>query len=143
MSHSYWQRGPVAAGLDETEVLSPLVTAYQQLYNKGEPRSPVLYAGNAVESFLTQLAAKHGVSLSGAPGINAKVEKIAQAGHLATKHKFILKYIGHVRNAADHGTDAEINSTWDIGADTAVEYVHVALSAVKSVVLAFGKQYVL
>ena len=116
------------------EVLSPLITAYQQLGQEGDTRSPVLYAGNAVDSLLTQLVIHHNLNLQGATGINAKVDRVAQAGHLPAKQKFMLKYLGHLRNAADHGTDTEIGSTWDISRETSIEHVHVAFSAIRSVV---------
>ena len=81
------------------------------LLNKSS-RAPIVHAGNAVESFLSQLAAHHGVNVQNAHGINAKVDVLAKANHLLSKHKFMVKYLGHVRNAADHGVDAEIGTQW-------------------------------
>lgn len=136
--------GPEAAGwVNEGEVLSPLVTAYQKAADRSDPRSPVLYSGNAVESFLSQVGTHFGLTLAGVPGINAKVDRLVQAGHLRTKQSFVLKYLGHVRNAADHGTDTDIGSTWDISPETASEHVHVAMSAIRSVVLSINNRYVL
>jgi hypothetical protein len=124
----------VAGWISQDEVLSPLVTAYQHLPN-GDTTTPVVHAGNAVESFLVQLAGHLGVNIIGATGINSKVDKFTTT-YLSTKQKNMLKYLGHVRNAADHGVDAEIGSSWDISRETANEYVFVAISTIKSVVLA-------
>src|SRR5471030_174254 len=112
-----------AAWINPQEVLDHLVTAYQRLAQPNpDPRAPIVHAANAVESFLSQLAATHGVNVAAATGLNAKADVLANSHHLATKHKFILKYLGHVRNAADHGTDAEIGHQWGITEDTSVEY---------------------
>jgi hypothetical protein len=42
--------------------------------------------------------------------------------------------LGHVRNAADHGIDAEIGHQWEVSENTSVEYVHVAITAIRDVV---------
>ena len=108
--------GDVAATwISPQDVLDHLVTAYQRLAQaEMDSRAPIVHAANAVESFLAQLAAVRGVNVANAPGLNAKVEALANGHHLTTKHKFILKYLGHVRNAADHGIDAEIGHQWNV-----------------------------
>ena len=116
------------------EVFGSLVIAHQKLNPLSDHRAPVVYAGNAVESFLTQVGNHYGVSLSTATGINAKVDMLQS--HIRTKHRNILKYLGHVRNAADHGIDAEIGSSWAVSGETSCIYVHAAIAAIRSVVLA-------
>lgn len=129
--------------IDQTDVFDPMVTAYQRLASVEEDtRAPVVHAGNAIESFLSQIANHYGVNIHGATGINAKAEKLDQANHLATKHKFMLKYLGHVRNAADHGTDSEIGQAWEISKNTAIEYVHVAQSVIADVVAYLNGKFV-
>lgn len=121
--------------IDQRQVFAHLVTAYQRAATVGEDsRAPIVHAANAVESFLSQLADHHNVNVKNASGINAKADRLAQANHLALKHKFMLKYLGHVRNAADHGVDQEIGDTWEISQTTAVEYVHVAQSVISNVI---------
>jgi hypothetical protein len=133
----------VTEWINHQEVFSPLVTAYQQLSPGGDHRSPIVYAGNAIESFLIQLGTYHGVSLTGATGINSKATKFS-ASQLNAKHKSMVMYLGHIRNATDHGVDSEIGASWDISRETAVEYVHVAMSTVKSIVSAtVSHRYVL
>jgi predicted XRE-type DNA-binding protein len=46
----------------------------------------------------------------------------------------MVKYLGHLRNAADHGVDSEIGTQWQVSAKTAVEYVHVAQSTISAMV---------
>lgn len=124
-------------------VLQPLVTAYQMAASaENEPRTPIVYAGNAIESFLEQVADHYAVNVAGANGINAKADRIAQAHHLAVKHKFMVKYLGHVRNAADHGIDGEIGQAWSISEKTAVEYVHVAQSVIADIVAYINNRFV-
>lgn len=121
--------------INQQDVFEQLVTGYQRAAKaKEDARSPIVHAGNAVESFLSQVADHHKIDVSNATGINAKVEKLSQSGNLTTKHKFMLKYLGHIRNAADHGKDSEIGQAWQISPNTAVEYVHVAQSVIADVV---------
>lgn len=122
--------------IDEEEVLNPLVTAYQKAANaEDDARAPIVYAGNAVESFLVQIAKQKGVDLKGASGINAKADILSNQKIVTKKHLNVLKYLGHIRNATDHGTDVDpdVNHTWDISKHTAIEYVHVTQSAIYAI----------
>jgi len=115
------------------EVFSPLTTAFQEL-RSGNPRTPIVFAGNAIESFLVQLSTHYTVNLAGATGINSKVERFSST-QIRTKHKNMFKYLGHIRNATDHGIDTEIGTSWAVSQETAIEYVNVSLSIVKAVTL--------
>lgn len=129
--------------VDSTSVLENLITAYQRAaVAQIDSRAPIVHAANAVESFLVQVANYHGVNIQNAQGINAKADTIAQANHLLTKHKFMIKYLGHVRNAADHGVDAEIGVQWDVSPNTAIEYVHVAQSVISAIVKQLNGEFV-
>ncbi len=124
--------------INERDVFEELVTGYQRGAKANEDaHAPVVHAGNAVDSFLSQLASSCSVNIQGANGINAKVDRLATNGNLKTKHKFMLKYLGHVRNAADHGTDSEISQAWGISENTAIEYVHVAQTVIARVVACY------
>jgi hypothetical protein len=46
---------------------------------------------------------------------------------------FVGKYLGHVRNAADHGIDQDVGAAWTIRPQTGLEYVHVACSFLVSI----------
>jgi hypothetical protein len=135
--------GSEAAGeIHPVEVLAPLVTAYQSAARAAQDsRAPVVHAGNAVESFLVQCGTARGINLQNATGLNAKADELYRQNVLLAKHMNMLKYLGHVRNAADHGTDVDpvVGHTWQISETTAVEYVHVAMSTISAIV-AFGHQ---
>jgi hypothetical protein len=129
--------GPEAADwADRTQVMDPFVTAYQKLREcTTDPRSPILHAGLGNESFLSQVATHHAHVFTAANGIIQRADSLHGANLLKTKHWGVYLFLGHVRNAADHGTDdREINSTWDINPDTAVAYVSLSLSATTAVV---------
>jgi hypothetical protein len=115
------------------EVLLPLADALIRAVS-GDHRGAVVHAGNATESFLEQLAARRGVNVLGAHGINAKLERLAQAGFLPTKLVAVGRYLGHVRNAADHGVDQDINQSWEICAGTGAQYPQVACTFISNVV---------
>src|SRR5262249_25637602 len=89
-----------------------------------------------------KLAGTQGVNVAASPGINAKADVLTNARVLTTKHKFVLKYLGHVRNAADHGTDAEIGQHWQISQSTPVEFVHVALTAIRNLIEHLNNRFV-
>ena len=93
-----------------------------------DARGAVLEAGNAVESYLLEWGGRVGVNLAAAPGINSKIDALAAAGHLPGKLAYVGKYLGHVRNAADHGIDTDVGAAWTILPATGVEYVLVACS---------------
>ena len=109
------------------EVLIPLSSALLKAA-AGDARNAVVLAGNAVESYLVELAGRVAVVLAGATGINAKLDKFGQANKLPKKLIAVGKYLGNVRNAADHGIDAEVGAAWSILESTGTEFVFVACS---------------
>jgi hypothetical protein len=102
-------------------------------------REAVLNAGNALDIFLDEFAARQSVCLAGATRIDAKLDRLANA--LPRKLIHVGKYLGHVRNAADHGNDAEINNPWSIRDATGVNYVFVACSFIASVIAKENQTY--
>jgi len=134
------QMGDAAAdSVSRDDVLVPLANALLQA-GAGDGRAAVLLAGNAVESFLAVLAGRLGVAIAGAAGINAKLDRFAHAGAvpvpanaLPKKLIFMGKYLGHIRNAADHGVDPEVGATWQIQQSTGLEFVYVACSFLSAV----------
>jgi hypothetical protein len=130
--------------IDNNDVYEPIVTAFQRAANTQiDERAPILHAGNAIESFLTQVANQLRVNIAGANGINAKIDRITGAGNLTVKHKNIVKYLGHIRNASDHGVDTDIGQAWSISNETGVEYVHVALTAIRSIYDCINGNYII
>jgi len=127
--------GQEAAGLvDHGNVIVPLATALRHASGGGAGREAVLHAGNAVDSFLDWFAQDVGGNLQGATGINGKLDKLQQQGHLPKKLQFVGKYVGHVRNAADHGVDADIGAAWDITDATGRNFVFVAAQFIRATV---------
>lgn len=130
--------------VDEQNVLENLITAYQRAGTAAQDaRAPIVHAGNAVESFLSRLAQHHSVGIQNAHGINAKADALARAGHINDKHKFMIKYLGHIRNAADHGIDATIGTQWTISENTAIEYVHVAQSIISDMIASLNGEFII
>jgi len=117
--------------LSREDVITPLISALVVASNHGEARSAVLFAGNAIDSFLNDYGSRVEVSVSDKTGINAKIDELKKNGKMPTKISFVGKYLGHVRNGADHGIDHEITASWQIRELTGLEYVSVACSFIK------------
>jgi hypothetical protein len=122
------QIGTVAAGVaDYNDVIKPLAKAMTRAAG-GDGDGAVLEAGNAVESYLSGLAGRKNVDVTNDHGINAKLAKLRSTGNLPAKIVNMGGYLGHLRNAADHGIDADIGASWSIGRSTGLEYTFVACS---------------
>jgi hypothetical protein len=116
------------------EVFLPLANALLKAAS-GDARGAVVLAGNAVESYLEALAARiAGVNLAGAAGLNAKLERFATANALPKKLISVGRYLGNIRNAADHGLgDPDVTAPWTIQESTGMEFVYVACSFISAV----------
>ncbi|MGV2976746.1 hypothetical protein AB1P65_14940 [Roseibium alexandrii] len=119
--------------VDHANVIVPLATALRHASGGNAGREAVLHSGNAIDSFLDGYAQECGANLQGATGINAKLDRLQQQGHLPRKLQFIGKYIGHSRNAADHGVDQDVGAAWDISEATGRNVVFVATQFIASV----------
>lgn len=119
--------------LDKDNVFAPLADAYSKIQTTLVELKPIiLYAGNAFESFLLQIANDNSISLSGRNGIMQKADALSSV--LPKKHRGMINYIGQVRNAADHGTDPdEDGKTWSISEDTALLYPILVTSVIKDI----------
>lgn len=120
--------------LNKETVFNPLSEAYSKIQNfSSDKNSIILYAGNAFESFLQQIADENGISLAGKNGISSKSD--ALAGVLSKKHRGMINYIIQIRNSADHGADpAENGRIWDISDDTAQFFPLIVASIIKNIV---------
>lgn len=119
--------------VDHANVVVPLATSLRHASGGNAGREAVLHAGNAVDSFLDAYAAQCGANLQGATGINGKLDKLQNQGHLPKKLQFIGKYIGHCRNAADHGLDQDVGAAWDISDATGRNIVFVSAQFIASI----------
>lgn len=120
--------------LDTEKVFNPLSDAYSRIQNfDSDPKAPILYAGNAFESFLQQIADRHSVSLSGKNGISQKSDALNSV--ISKKHRGMIQYISQVRNAADHGADPDENGDiWEVSDATAQLYPIIVASIIKDIV---------
>lgn len=128
------QLGPdVYEYIDKKNVFAPLSDAYSKIQALPTEIKPIiLYAGNAFESFLQQIATDNGVSLSGKSGIIQKSQALNSI--ISKKHRGMIEYIGQVRNAADHGVDADENGqTWSISEDTCFAYPILVTTVIKDI----------
>lgn len=125
-------RNQIGARVDQLDRIEVIVPLANSLLNANALRTneAVADGARAIESFLARLADRLNVSLSGANGINQKLEKFRTGNHLPKKVIESAKYLGHVRNAADHGVDVDpdVGNVWEIQQSTGLQYVFVACS---------------
>lgn len=136
--------GPAAyAFLHEAKALEELQLAYGMLGGTPDPRALVVHVGNAVESFLVKLGKDRSIDLTSANGINQKAQRLSVNKGLTAKHQAMLGFLGHVRNAADHGVDADLNAQWIVSDRIARQYISVAVSTFASILESINAKYVL
>ena len=125
--------GDYSESLDRAEVIHPLASALLKARND-QPTEAVAEAASAIESFLARLATRMGVNLSGATGLNSRLDKFRPNNNLPKKVIEAGKYLGQVRNAADHGVDVDpdVGAVWKILDSTGVQYVFVACSFIRA-----------
>jgi hypothetical protein len=129
------QLGQAAARLvSRDEVIIPMADALLHA-KSSDSRGAVLRAGNAIDSYLDGLATRKGVALGSASGINAKLDKLQRDGGFPKKLVFVGKYVGHIRNAADHGVDPDTGSSWEIRKATGLESIYVSCSFIAAATL--------
>lgn len=133
------QLGPEATALVSREqVIVPLADALL-CARALDPRGAVVNAGNAVESYLDALGQRLGAAgVAQAAGINGKLDRFAQTKALPRKLIHMGKYLGHIRNAADHGVDNDVGAAWAIRDATGLEYVFVGCSFISAVTIREG-----
>lgn len=132
------QLGPLAQAVlapQRDAVIVPLADALMRANNR-DGSGAVQQAGNAVESHITAMAARMTVDLTGANGIMEKISKFGGTPRrMPRKLIHIGSYLGAIRNAADHGPDADINNDpCEIRDATALEYVFVACSFIAATI---------
>lgn len=132
------QLGALAEGVlapDRAAIIVPLADALMKA-NVRNGRGAVQQAGNAVESHIVAMAGRMTVNVAGANGIIEKLNRFAVAPRRLPRNiVHIGSYLGAIRNAADHGPDADINNLpWEIRDATGLEYVFVACSFIAATI---------
>lgn len=117
----------LAESCSRTDVILPISAALLKA-GASDGVGAITLAGNAVESYLTAWGERVGTGMVGAHGVNAKVKRLEDAGQMPKKVGSMGRYLGNLRNAADHGIDPDTGASWEISATTGREYVAVALS---------------
>lgn len=125
------QIGNRESQVDREEVLVPLSRALLKAKDN-HPTDAVRDAAIGFESFLARLAERLHVDLTGTNGIIQKLDKFRSGSHLPKKIVESGKYLGHLRNAADHGVDAdpEVGAVWHIQDLSGLLYVYVTCSMI-------------
>jgi hypothetical protein len=120
--------------LDTHDVTTALAAAFARAGDESTAPESVGYVGNAFENFLAGLAATKTppVDLAMCQGLISKAERLKSEACIATKHLGYASYLGHLRNAADHGSDPETGKQWVITSRSAAEACQVAVSAMLS-----------
>lgn len=121
--------------IDNENVLKPLLDSYSRISNiNNDVRATIVYAGNAFESFLVQVANDNRISLQGKSGIISKAQALNQL--LSKKHRGMINYIGQVRNATEHGVDADENGkSWEVSNETSLLFPIIVATTIKNIVL--------
>lgn len=127
------QIGSYADELDQNEVIRPLSSALLKS-SAGQRIEAVNEASTAIESFLFRLAQRMGANLAGTNGLGQKLDRFRQNNLLPKKLVESGKYLVQIRNAADHGVDADpdVGAVWIIQESTAIQYVFVACSFIRA-----------
>jgi hypothetical protein len=120
---------------EEEGIITHLRSALQKVVAGERDRSTVVHIGNACENFLVKVAreAVPAVDLSGATGVTSKAQRLEDGKVIASKHMGYMRFLGHLRNAADHGEDQDINAEWEIAPESVQLGALVLLAAIKSV----------
>lgn len=121
--------------IDNEKVYEPLSDAFSKVQNElSDGKTIILYAGNAFESFLKQIADKYSISLVGKNGIVQKANALSTV--ISKKHRGMIEYIGQIRNASDHGADVDENGKiWQVSEETARVYPTIVATIIKNIVL--------
>lgn len=125
--------GDYSDKVDRSEVVQPLANALLKARNN-QASEAVTDAASAIESYLVRLAGRKSVDLSGATGLTSKMDKFRTNNVLPKKIVEAGKYLGQIRNAADHGVDVDpdVGAVWRILDHTGVQYVFVACSFIRA-----------
>jgi len=123
--------GTCADAVSRDNVFRPLAEAALKAM-ASQAKEAVTAGGNAVESYLSELASRMNVNVANAHGINAKLEEFQKSAKLSKKLVGSGKYLGYVRNAADHGVDSDTGASWAIQETTGRNYVQVACSFIRA-----------
>ncbi len=119
---------------EEEAIITHLRSALQKVVSGEADRTAVVHIGNASENFLVKLARESApaVDLTGATGVISKAQRLKDQGVITEKHMGYMRFIGQLRNAADHGEDPDIHMEWEITPEAVLLGSLAIVGAIKS-----------
>lgn len=121
---------------EQDDIITHLRGALGKVIADELDEAAVVQLANACENFLVKLAneSNPAVDLTGATGIISKADRLRAARVIAQKQMGYMTLLGQLRNAADHGIDAEVNMDWAVTPEAVRLGALALLGAIKSVV---------
>lgn len=124
--------GACADSVSRQEVVVPISNALVRALQR-DGGGAVTEAGNGFESYLVEVGVAKGSPVDAKHGINSKIDELRSKANIPIKIQNMTRYLGHIRNAADHGTDADVGGSWAISPETGLEYVYITCSAIMAI----------
>lgn len=97
------------------------------------PKHAIRDLGDIFEDFIKKVCSDRTIDYSGTSGISSVGALLATNNLVKTKHRGYFEFLTHMRNAATHNRDAEIDGSWDMTSDTSFNVFLVILSAINSI----------
>jgi hypothetical protein len=120
---------------EQDGVITHLRSTLRKVVAGEADRTAVVHIGNACENFLVKLAQEVSptVSLTGATGVISKGQRLKDQGVITEKHMGYVRLVGQLRNAADHGQDADINQEWQVTPEAVLLGALALVGGIKSI----------
>lgn len=121
----------------ENADIEELVDSYKKYST--EPRDAIGCAGRAFENFLRRTAVPLGVDVVKKNGITQVIQTIQSEGKIHSKQNSIGGGIGTIRNMSGHGVDPKELEPWDLKPQSALAFIELVISAIRSIKLYIEK----
>lgn len=118
------------------EAVDNLASAMSRCHAEYNPKPEIGFAiGTALEKILAAVAAaaNPAVNLAGAKGPGQMAQALRTADVITSKHVGLISAVAALRNAAEHGTDNEINKEWSLTHNSLMDVALLTLDTVKSI----------
>lgn len=126
----------VSLNIDPTDI-DELTNAIKKCST--DPRNAIACAGMAFENYLRRIAVPLGVNVVSKNGITQVIQTIYSEGKIHSKHNSIGGGIGAIRNMSGHGVDPRELEPWDLMPQSALAFIELVLSTVRSIQLYIDK----
>lgn len=131
--HIMQRLGEEASLLLEECDMTELVDAFKKYQT--DPRDSIGATGRAFENYLRRFAKipSVGIDVSRKSGITQIISSIYSGGYVHSKHNQISMGLGDIRNMSGHGIDPRDYEPWALQTESALAYVELVLSTMKSI----------